>query len=276
MERRTLLSALAAAGTATAAGCLSEQDPTEEGNGTTTDEAVTDEDDDPSRGPEATAEAFLDAFTSGDAARINELMHDEGPVEEVASSEAQELASRSITVERTETVESGQEEATVEVLFRTGDMVEAGAAAVSQTLELRVQDGEWRVWSRSSTPRGESSIAPGAVFEVDHAGETATISHQGGDRVRADALFVRGDGLDATGSWAALGGEASDERDGTAAVVAGDSLTVGVDAAFAVRVVWEPDGATAVTMTEAAAASSTESVTANDDGDRGDSSTERR
>lgn len=276
MERRTLLSALAAAGTATAAGCLGEQDPAEERNETTTDGTVTDDGDGPSRGPEATAEAFLEAFTGGDATRINELIHDEGPIEEIASSEAQELASRSITVERTETVESDEEEATVEVLFRTGDMVEVGAAAVSQTLELRVQDGEWRVWSRSSTPRGESSIAPGAVFEVDHAGETATISHQGGDRVRADALFVRGDGLDATGSWAALGGEASGERDGTAAVVAGDSLTLGVDAEFAVRVVWEPDGGTAVTMTEVAAATSTQSVTANDDDDGGDSGTERR
>lgn len=75
-------------------------------------------------------------------------------------------------------------------------------------------------------------------FEYNSAG-TLTITHEGGDTVRADRLILRGELLDATGSWTDLGGSASGDIGGEPAVVSGDSLTVGAQSNSTVSIVWQ-------------------------------------
>jgi hypothetical protein len=86
--------------------------------------------------------------------------------------------------------------------------------------------------------------APGAAFEFDYdrAAERLTVQHRAGDHIAADRLSVEGQGLDATGTWAALGGEASGALGDQPAVQAGDTLTLGAGPDYEVSLVWTAAG----------------------------------
>jgi len=103
----------------------------------------------------------------------------------------------------------------------------------------------------------QEPVPPQAVFEVEYDAQAGlvTVTHAGGDHVRADALAVRGQGIGAAegadmtapGEWA---GSTSGDVDGVPAVTAGDSVTVGVTGPdYVLRMVWEsPDGSTSATL----------------------------
>lgn len=94
--------------------------------------------------------------------------------------------------------------------------------------------------------------APTAAFTFDYdpSAELVTVSHAGGAGVRADRLRLEGDSLtaapdadmDGPGPWA---GSTGGTVDGEPAVLAGDSVTVGVEPDYVLRVVWTTaDGST--------------------------------
>ncbi|MCU4798789.1 type IV pilin N-terminal domain-containing protein [Halobacteria archaeon HArc-gm2] len=87
---------------------------------------------------------------------------------------------------------------------------------------------------------GESSAAatPQASFTVDYdaAGETAEITHDGGDAIPADELSVETG--DRTVAW----------DDGDGEVTAGDSTAVDAAPGTTVSVVWSAHGESAVLM----------------------------
>lgn len=110
-------------------------------------------------------------------------------------------------------------------------------------------------------------VAPQSNFEFnfDSTNEIVTVTHTGGDTVRADELVLRGDQLDLTeNNWLDNATTAANANSSTAtgaiggvsAVVSGDDWTVDLDgtgtpSAYVLRVVWEDvDGDTTSQLAE--------------------------
>lgn len=94
-------------------------------------------------------------------------------------------------------------------------------------------------------------VAPQATFEFEYdtGASELTVTHYGGDSIAADRLTLRGSGLGTTGTWSALGGTTSGDRDGQPTVQAGDSVTVGAQPDYELDLVWTAeDGATSQTL----------------------------
>lgn len=89
-------------------------------------------------------------------------------------------------------------------------------------------------------------VTPTATFSLEYnsTGSSVEITHTGGDAVRGDNLYVRGESLDESGAWANGDGSMSGTVDSNSAVVSSDTWEVDVtDASYDIRVVWEsPDG----------------------------------
>lgn len=97
----------------------------------------------------------------------------------------------------------------------------------------------------------EPVAAPEVAFDFDYdrAARDLTITHRAGDHVAATRLSVEGKGLDATGTWAALGGAAGGDLGDQPAVQAGDTLTVGARPDYELSLVWTAaDGSTSQTL----------------------------
>lgn len=130
--------------------------------------------------------------------------------------------------------------------------VERSGASVTLSVERTVDE-----LAAMATEYGEGSTAAasgGAVdlprisadWAYDADAGTVTITHAAGDAVPAEKLYVRGEGfadadgadMAAPGRWAgtASGGE----------VTAGDSVTVGVESDYALRLVWEGEDVSGV------------------------------
>lgn len=94
---------------------------------------------------------------------------------------------------------------------------------------------------------GASGPAPRASFSMtyDAQGGQVTVTHDGGAEVPAANVYVRGTGLEQTGSWIDLGGD-TDTADGEAIINAGSALSVGASPDFSARVVWDSGGDTRV------------------------------
>lgn len=93
--------------------------------------------------------------------------------------------------------------------------------------------------------------APAVAFELeyDRTTEKLTVQHSGGNTVAAARLSVEGQGLDATGTWAGLGGEASGDIGGQPAIRAGDALTLAARPDYDLTLGWTAvDGSTSVTL----------------------------
>ncbi|SFS02985.1 flagellin N-terminal-like domain-containing protein [Halomicrobium zhouii] len=95
-----------------------------------------------------------------------------------------------------------------------------------------------------------SNTAPQASFSFDYDGSDLTITHNGGDSINAEELFVRGTNDD--GSWS---DGATDTVSGSTTysdgdkISAGDSVTVSVDDGDTVRVVYQSsEGGTSATL----------------------------
>lgn len=217
-------------GTAAMAGCLADSlgtDPDDgdesESNGddeTPADEQSEDDTTDggPERSPAETVVAFYEAIADGDVDRVHDLQHDEADPYDVDDEDE-------FTVEATETIATDDDSATVETLV-TAD---GASVALGPVVDLELEDGAWRVLEVSPIrPDDDTALRPNATFEVDRENGSQRITHTAGDDVRASTLSVRGDGLEQTGAWTDIGGDASAEIDGEPAVTAGDAVTVGV------------------------------------------------
>jgi len=144
-----------------------------------------------------------------------------------------------------------------EALFGADPTVRADGQVVTAT--TLVPTGDVTEFAETFPGPAIESESPGApqvsfAFDYESTGDGVgrlTITHEGGDTVARDALFLRGngfatvDGADQTepGPWQ---GSASSDGDG---VVAGDSVTVGVTSEYVLNVVWEPsDGDSSATL----------------------------
>jgi hypothetical protein len=76
------------------------------------------------------------------------------------------------------------------------------------------------------------------AFDYDESADELTVTHEGGDDVEAQQLFIRG-GND-EGDWTSSGADASSVYGPTSDIGAGNSITVSVNADSTVRVVYEP------------------------------------
>jgi len=280
MERRELLCWTGTVGALAVAGCVGDDGsgPSGSSDGTSTpddtpsDDGSTDDSDNtatPTDTPEAgssgedgassssggspaeTVEAFFEAFSDGEVDAVNALVHEDGEIGSFSQEDVQNNEDGSLSVERMLTVEEGPEEAVVEVLVGAeGRPMERGVSAVR--MELRTNDDRWKIWSWGSPVE---EIAPVAQFDTATTDGTLEITHVEGDPIPADELYVRGEGLGATGSWQELGGTTDD--DGT--VTAGDTLAVELDDEYSISLVWD-DGEVAVSFFGASGSSATETT----------------
>ena len=245
-SRRAVLSTTGAVSALAVAGCVSEEDPEETGD----DDGGGDESDSDENGqsqsdesvqetgPEALAEGFFEAFERGDVEKLNELIHDDSPmdpVEEDGIADPSDLTFEKIDAE---TVEESEEEAVVELLL-TFDPPDEEPVTEASYIEARTADGQWYVWEISPSYDGEGARVPSVDFDLDRTDSGVEISHQGGDQIRADRLVVQGEGIEATGDWVSLGGQTSGDIDGNPAIHAGDSLRLETEDSYTIRLLWE-------------------------------------
>lgn len=271
MERRDILRWTGAVSALAVAGCVSTGDDDSAGPGDSSDDTPSDTPDGtpesdadtdtpgsetsdgtptddgpatPEQTPVEAVEMFFGAFGDGDVEGVRALLHEDSEMEltneDIAGGE-----SRGFSVMRTLVVEDGAGTAVVEVLVGS-DQSEMDRAATALRMELRLVDGAWKVFSWG--PAVEE-IAPRAQFETSTTDGTLEITHDGGDNIPATELYLRGEGLKATGSWQELGGTS---EDGT--VTAGDTLSVGLADEYSVALLWD-DGEVAVTLFGASGAS---------------------
>jgi flagellin-like protein len=93
---------------------------------------------------------------------------------------------------------------------------------------------------------GQGDVTPTASFSFDYdsSSNTVTITHQSGDAIKVQELYVRGtDITSGSGTWS---GSASTTIDGTSAVTAGDSIDVGVGSGgdYKINVVYQAQDST--------------------------------
>jgi flagellin-like protein len=90
---------------------------------------------------------------------------------------------------------------------------------------------------------GNTETTPSASFNFDYDADNTdlTITHQSGQTIRADELYIRGDSLAETGRWDNLGGEATGSIEGVSGVVSGNSYTLdgATNSDYVARVIWE-------------------------------------
>ena len=250
--RRSFLHGTGIAGLVTLAGCTSTSNLTEN-----SEESADDASDDDSaeesttvddvETPEGTVRAFFEAFDSGDADLINSFIHAEAPLGEISQEEATESQETGLVVQSVQNTSVDGENATVEVRVSSDDIEGSGEGPRPFVVELRQQDGEWQVWNvRPPGEEGADTSVPQAAFDVESEGSTLEIAHNGGDPIPPSELYVRGEGLARTGSWAELGGGTTADSDETPVVSAGNRLSVESDEEYTVRLVWESDGESAV------------------------------
>jgi flagellin-like protein len=86
-----------------------------------------------------------------------------------------------------------------------------------------------------------SETAPQASFSFDYdaGSDVLTITHDGGDTISANELYVRGSGIQSSGSAQITTSGDDWTVSGVSEVSAGTSVTVGVSSSYDVRVVYE-------------------------------------
>jgi flagellin-like protein len=128
--------------------------------------------------------------------------------------------------------------------------------------------------SQQATPQASFSWDYTELEDVsgqDYNRGIASISHDGGDSIRANELYVRGSNFEASGdysstpatsdwdmdsntdpaTWKQAGGDASNEMGSQSAVAGGDTLNILAQSNFEFSLVWEPEeGDTSATLSE--------------------------
>lgn len=100
------------------------------------------------------------------------------------------------------------------------------------------------------TPQGGSELD----FAVEYNGDAGQveITYASSVELTPGDVYVRGDGIDSTGSWSELGGDVTGGDEDMIAPF--DSVAVGGSSDYDIQVVWEREGAT-LTLTEASGGS---------------------
>jgi halocyanin-like protein len=283
MRRRNVLRFTCAAGALAVAGCVGDSDddettgggdegtptptptpePTEEaenadsGDGDEGGENSEDSDSDTTgeyryEDPTAAVEAFFQAFHDGDVEALKALVLDDGDFSsETEDMTPEELEEQAPDVKDITLVEEDGDAAEVRAQF-----VPPGAdSAILTAVKLRKVEDAWRIEALEGA--SELPRVPRATFDFDVEGDTMTITLEAGDSIAAGKLYVRGDGIESTGVWHELAEDSGVGPDDD--VVAGDSVTVGVDGEYSIQVVWEGEDSSA-TLSSISGASETVSA----------------
>lgn len=235
MQRRQFARWIGLTCTAALAGCLGSDDS---GDGDDSENTTPEGDGDGGSEDGETESVAFDASTPGDAVRtyvrawqqndveaINDLIHEDAERGSVES--AADVSGTAPEIQDIGDVSEAGDEASVSGLLS----FPAVQASVLTTFELAMVGEEWRIVSIST----DRSLSLDIELEFhDEEGEV-TIEHSGGDGLAAGNLFVRGNGLAESGSWANL----SDEFDGDSSVEPGDTVTVEVEDSYNFNVVWD-------------------------------------
>ena len=92
---------------------------------------------------ESAAEGFVSAMDSGDHEAVNEMIADDGEMDEWEPADAAVMEEMDVEMTEFELLEEEDERAEVDMTIRmTNDMTDA----VTVTYELRQIDGEWKFW----------------------------------------------------------------------------------------------------------------------------------
>lgn len=126
IQRRKFIMAIGAAGAVGLAGCLSDDND-----------------------PEDVVEEFYAAMNDGDVETMNELIHKDSPGEGASEEDFEESEEVGFTVEETEVLEEDDDVAKVraEITFEVEVMGEVFEETGENTLELRTEDGAWKIYS---------------------------------------------------------------------------------------------------------------------------------
>jgi hypothetical protein len=101
------------------------------------------------------------------------------------------------------------------------------------------------------TPQGGSELDFAVEYNSD-AGQVE-ITYASSVELSPEDVYVRGDGVDSTGSWSELGGNVSGGENGDM-IAPFDSLALGGSSDYDIQVVWEREGTT-ITFTESSGGS---------------------
>jgi hypothetical protein len=138
--------------------------------------------------------------------------------------------------------------------------VQQNGTSVTITFEQAIEDIVEAIESanqQSGGGSGGSTRTPQASFAFEYRGSdnVLTITHQGGDSIRRDELFVQGTGFTSAGQSVDMvrggpwQGTAGGTVDGRPAVVAGDRVTVGAESNCQIRLVWQSrEGGSSATL----------------------------
>jgi ketosteroid isomerase-like protein len=94
--------------------------------------------------PDEVVEQFYQALDDGDREAANDLVHSGSPQGEISEDEMSDLEDLDITVEGTEIVEESDDTAEVEAELTIES--DGDTSTDTTTVELRTEDGDWKVY----------------------------------------------------------------------------------------------------------------------------------
>ncbi|MFB6083668.1 MAG: hypothetical protein ABEJ94_05435 [Halorientalis sp.] len=189
--RREYIGGLAAV--AGLSGCL---DALDGGGGTGGDDADTDADGTPDSGtlgPKETVRAFYAALDEGRFRAANALMHSNTTEPPVTESRYGPLAEGTVTVASAKLIERGEDRAVVRTVVRASIPGGSGTRRDEVDIELRRENGRWRLYTSTQVGTGEGGSTGGAPGQEPVRGPEAVVREfyramDDGNRQAAKAL----------------------------------------------------------------------------------------
>jgi hypothetical protein len=99
--------------------------------------------------PEALVREFYTALDGGNRAEANALIHSDATDLKVTERAAERMIERSLTVEETRVIDAGDDATTVAVTVIVSSADADGERSTRPRIELRPEDGEWKLYSLS-------------------------------------------------------------------------------------------------------------------------------
>jgi hypothetical protein len=181
MQRRRFV-ATATAGFAGLAGCAGFRSGSDDSN-------------DGGDGPDDAARKLFEAAFEGDVEGANAYLHSDAEIEPVDSGDVEAFQNADAQVESVEVVEQSGDTATVSVTYSALPVGGSERDTATVRLDLRTEDGEWRVYDDVGSDGGPA--APAVQWEsaerTDADGSVTAVEfvHAGGDTVQSSTLSAR-------------------------------------------------------------------------------------
>lgn len=205
--------------------------------------------------PESVVEQYYEALYDADIESANELIHEDSPdgrfdVDELSADDQEYLENTEFAVEETKLLEDelDNEDRTVVEITYTVNPPDGNEESRTQKIELRRQDGEWKIWA--PYPRDQvTQQMPSVAFEFDYDASTGTltITHTAGETVQAGQLRIAGENIAREDYWYTFAPDYGPSTE----IAAGDSIEIGAQSTADVQLVWEsPSDDTSATLAD--------------------------